>query len=222
MYNKYIKRILDFLCSFIAILVILPIFLVLIILGSIIMKGNPFFVQERPGKNNKVFHMIKFRTMTCEKDEKGQLLPDDQRLTKYGSFLRKTSIDELPELFNVFLGQMSFVGPRPLLIKDLAFMDENVKNRHSIRGGITGLAQINGRNNITWDRKFQYDLEYVEKVSLFLDIKILILTFFKVIKRKDVNREGTVSDIDYGDWLLKEEKITQEEYRQKMEAIKNE
>ena len=222
MYKKYIKRILDFLCSFVAIIVILPIFLVLIILGSIIMKGNPFFVQERPGKNNKVFHMIKFRTMTCEKDDKGQLLPDDQRLTKYGSFLRKTSIDELPELFNVFLGQMSFVGPRPLLIKDLAFMDENVKNRHCIRGGITGLAQINGRNNITWDRKFQYDLEYVEKVSLLLDIKILILTFFKVIKRKDVNREGTVSDIDYGDWLLKEEKITQEEYRQKMEAIKNE
>ena len=219
MYKKYFKRLLDFLISFLVILVISPVFIVLTILGAIIMKGNPFFVQDRPGKNNKVFHMIKFRTMTCEKDYDGKLLPDEQRLTKYGSFLRKTSIDELPELFNVFLGQMSLVGPRPLLIKDLAFMSEEVKHRHDLRGGITGLAQVNGRNNISWENKFRYDLEYVENISLFLDIKILFLTVYKVLKRDDVNRDGTSSDIDYGDWLLQEGKISQEEYDQIMGDI---
>ena len=165
--------------------------------------------------------MIKFRTMTCKKDDKGKLLPDEQRVTKYGSFLRKTSIDELPELFNVFIGQMSIIGPRPLLVKDLAFMSENIKQRHVIRGGITGLAQVNGRNNISWEDKFRYDLEYVEKVSLFVDIKIIFLTIYKVLKRADINREGTSSDIDYGDWLLQEGKISKETYDHKMEELNN-
>lgn len=221
MYKKYVKRLLDFLISSIAIIVLMPVFFALSLLGAIIMKGNPFFIQERPGKNNKIFYMIKFRTMTCKKDDKGKLLPDEQRVTKYGSFLRKTSIDELPELFNVFIGQMSIIGPRPLLVKDLAFMSENIKQRHVIRGGITGLAQVNGRNNISWEDKFRYDLEYVEKVSLFVDIKIIFLTIYKVLKRADINREGTSSDIDYGDWLLQEGKISKETYDHKMEELNN-
>ena len=163
--------------------------------------------------------MIKFRTMTCEKDAEGDLLPDEKRLTKYGKILRSTSLDELPELVNVFIGQMSLVGPRPLLVKDLVFMTEEIRGRHKVRCGITGLAQVCGRNNITWEQKFVYDLEYVQKIGLWYDIKILFKTAFKVLKRSDVVREGTASDIDYGDWLLQEMAITKEEYICKMEEL---
>ena len=159
--------------------------------------------------------------MTCEKDEEGNLLPDEKRLTKYGKVLRSTSLDELPELINVFAGKMSLVGPRPLLVKDLVFMTDEIKRRHLIRGGITGLAQIKGRNNITWEEKFDYDLSYANKLSLGLDIKILFATVFKVLKRSDVAREGTVSDVDYGDWLLEELAITEEEYKERSEKSKS-
>ena len=150
--------------------------------------------------------------MTNEKDKNGNLLPDDKRLTKFGKFLRSTSLDELPELFNIFIGDMSIVGPRPQLIKDMAFFSDNVMHRQDIRPGLTGLAQVNGRNNITWEEKFNFDLNYVSNYNLFLDIKIILKTILKVFKRSDINRDGTVSDIDYGDWLLKNKKITKEYY----------
>lgn len=222
-YRVFFKRFYDIVISLIAILMLSPILLILTVLGWIKMKGNPFFTQLRPGKINKktgeekIFKLIKFRTMTCEKDENGELLPDEKRLTRYGRILRSTSLDELPELFNVLFGTMSLIGPRPLLVRDMVFMSEEIRKRHLIRGGITGLAQVSGRNNITWTQKFEHDLEYVSKISLWKDIKILFLTVFKVLKRSDVEREGTVSDIDYGDWLLQENMITREYYEEKMQ-----
>ena len=220
LYKPFFKRFYDILLSSIAIIVLSPIFLLLIIIGAIKMKGNPFFVQQRPGKKGKIFKLIKFRTMTLEKDEHGELLPDEKRLTKYGQVLRSTSLDELPELFNIFIGNMSIVGPRPQLVRDMVFMSEKVKTRHSVRPGLTGLAQVNGRNNLTWTQKFEYDLEYISKISLFEDIKIILQTVGKVLKRSDTVREGTVSDIDYGDWLLKENLISKEEYNEKQKITK--
>lgn len=220
LYKVFFKRLYDILFSSIAIILLSPLFLVLIILGAIKMKGNPFFCQARPGIYNKktgqekVFKIVKFRTMTCAKDENGNDLPDDRRITKYGKILRRTSLDELPEIFNVFIGQMSLVGPRPLLIKDKIFMSDEIRKRHTVRGGITGLAQVSGRNNISWIDKFNYDLQYVSKVSLWQDIKILFMTVIKVFMKSDIEREGTVSDIDYGDWLLKEGLIDSEKYAQ--------
>ena len=227
LYRQFFKRFYDIILSGMALLVLSPLLLILTVLGAIKMKGNPFFTQLRPGKiskktgHEKIFKLIKFRTMTCEKDEEGNLLPDEKRLTKYGKVLRSTSLDELPELINVFAGKMSLVGPRPLLVKDLVFMTDEIKRRHLIRGGITGLAQIKGRNNITWEEKFDYDLSYANKLSLGLDIKILFATVFKVLKRSDVAREGTVSDVDYGDWLLEELAITEEEYKERSEKSKS-
>lgn len=220
LYKVFFKRFYDIVLSGLAIIVLSPVLLILIIVGAIKMKGNPFFTQLRPGKNGKIFKLIKFRTMTCEKDANGELLPDDQRLTKYGKTLRSTSLDELPELFNIFIGDMSIVGPRPQLVRDMVFMSEEQDKRHAIRGGLTGLAQINGRNNITWEQKFEYDLEYLKNVSLFGDIKIILGTVVKVFKRSDVVREGTQSDIDFGDWLLQQGKVTKEEYDQKQALAK--
>lgn len=216
-YRVFFKRFYDVVLSGLAILLLSPVLLILIVLGAIKMKGNPFFTQLRPGKKGRIFRLIKFRTMTCEKDENGNLLPDEKRLTRYGKILRSTSLDELPELFNIFIGNMSIVGPRPLLIRDMAFMSEEIRKRHSVRGGLTGLAQVKGRNNITWEQKFAYDLQYIQKITLWQDIKIILLTAIKVLKRSDIARDGTVSDIDYGDWLLQEGKITKEEYQAKME-----
>ena len=226
LYRPFFKRFYDIVLSAFAILLLSPVLIVLIILGAIKMKGNPFFTQARPGKINKktgkekIIKLIKFRTMTCEKDKEGNLLPDEQRLTKYGRILRSTSLDELPELFNVLFGSMSIVGPRPLLVRDMVFMSDEVRARHTVRGGITGLAQVNGRNNITWEQKYEYDLKYVKKISLFGDIAIIFKTALKVLKRSDVEREGTVSDIDYGDWLLQKGEITQEEYDEKRQMAK--
>ncbi len=226
LYKPFFKRFYDVILSGLAILVLSPILLILIVLGAIKMKGNPFFTQLRPGKINKrtgeekIFKLIKFRTMTCEKDENGNLLPDEKRLTKYGRILRSTSLDELPELFNIFVGHMSIVGPRPLLVRDMVFMDENIRRRHSVYPGLTGLAQVSGRNNISWEEKFDLDLKYIEKISFFNDIKIIIRTTLKVLKRSDIAREGTVSDIDYGDWLLQNGKITQTEFDDKLSLLK--
>src|SRR5690554_2470512 len=153
MYAKYIKRPLDFVLALCAFVILLPIMIILAIIGAIIMKGNPFYVQPRPGKNERIFRLIKFRTMTCEKDENGNLLPDEKRLTKYGKFLRSTSLDELPELINIIKGDMSIVGPRPQLVRDMVFMNSEQRARHTVRPGLTGLAQVNGRNNITWEQK---------------------------------------------------------------------
>lgn len=222
LYKQFFKRFYDFVLSLIAIVVLSPLLLILTIVGAIAMKGNPFFTQLRPGKKDKngkekIFRLIKFRTMSNKKDADGNLLPDEQRLNKYGAFLRKSSLDELGELVNILKGDMSIVGPRPQLVRDMVFMTDVQRMRHSVRPGLTGLAQVSGRNNIMWEQKFEYDLQYIKRITLFGDIKILFRTAFKVLKRSDVVREGTVSDMDYGDYLLQELAITQKEYNEKQE-----
>lgn len=186
MYAKYFKRLVDFLLSLIALVVLSPVFLMLTIVGTIAMGGNPFFVQPRPGKGEKVFDLIKFRTMSNKKDKEGNLLPDDQRKNTYGSLLRKTSLDELPELINILKGDMSIIGPRPLLVRYLPFYTEEEKHRHDVRPGLTGWAQVNGRNFITWEETFLLDLFYVENLKFSLDVKILFLTVKKVLFREDI------------------------------------
>ena len=186
MYRKYFKRVIDFSLSFMALLVLMPVFLILIVLGSVKMKGNPFFTQNRPGKDEKIFKLIKFRSMTCAKDKNGELLPDDMRLPRYGKILRSTSLDELPELINILLGDMSIVGPRPLLVEYLPYYTEEEKCRHDVRPGLTGLAQVNGRNAIEWDKKLAYDVEYVNHITFLNDVKIIIATVMKVLKRSDI------------------------------------
>lgn len=213
MYQKFFKRLFDFIGAMVAIIVLSPLFLVLIIVGTVEMKGNPFFVQPRPGKGEKIFNLIKFRSMTSETDSNGKLLPDEVRLTKYGKFLRATSLDELPELINIIKGEMSFVGPRPQLVRDMVFMTQKQRMRHSVIPGLTGLAQINGRNNISWEDKFRFDLEYIEEGITFVnDLKIVFYTVFKAFIRADIVREGTASDLDFGDYLLSKGDITEEEY----------
>lgn len=186
MYAKYFKRIIDFTLSLIALIVLSPILLILIILGAIKMKGNPFFTQERPGKDEKIFKLIKLRSMTCEKDQDGKLLPDDVRLTRYGRILRSTSLDELPELINILVGDMSIVGPRPLLVAYLPFYTAEERHRHDVRPGLTGLAQVNGRNTLTWEAKFNYDITYVNNITVVNDIKIILKTVGKVFRRSDI------------------------------------
>lgn len=214
-YARYIKRLMDFFLSLCAILVLSPILLVLTVVGAIVMKGNPFFVQERPGKNEKIFKLIKFRTMTCEKDKDGNLLPDDDRLIKYGKFLRSTSLDELPELVNILKGDMAVVGPRPQLVKDMVFMSSRERMRHTVRPGLSGLAQISGRNVIAWENKLAYDLEYIQNITFLGDWKIIFLTVLKVFKREDISAEGMETAEDYGDYLLRNGIITEEQYENK-------
>lgn len=220
MYQKFFKRSLDFVLSLLALLALSPALLILIIIGAIAMKGNPFFTQLRPGKNERIFKLIKFRTMSNAKDKEGNLLPDEVRLNSYGKFLRSTSLDELPELINILVGDMSIVGPRPQLVRDMVFMTPEQRRRHSVTPGLTGLAQVNGRNNITWEQKLDYDLEYIENITLWGDIRILLQTIGKVLKREDTVREGTVSDMDFGDWLLEKGKIDKAAYDEKMDAAK--
>ncbi len=226
MYAAFFKRFLDFLISLIALLVLSPLLLILTIVGAIAMGGNPFFTQLRPGKKDKngnevIFRLIKFRTMSNKKDSDGNLLPDDQRLNAYGRMLRSTSLDELPELLNILGGDLALCGPRPQLVRDLVFMSDEQRRRHEVRPGLTGLAQVNGRNNITWEQKFAYDLEYIDRGITFLgDVRILLQTVDKVLKRSDVVREGTESDMDFGDWLLKNGTISGDVYRDKRESAK--
>lgn len=199
MYAKYIKRILDAGLSFCALLALSPVMLVLTLLGAIMMKGNPFFTQLRPGKDEKIFRLIKFRTMTCEKDKNGNLLPDEQRLNGYGTFLRSTSLDELPELVNILIGDMSIVGPRPLLVSYLPYYNEEEKHRHDVRPGLTGLAQVNGRNNLTWEQKFSYDLEYVQNISVKMDLSVIFTTIGKVLKRSDVQTDTQYNEGNFAE-----------------------
>ena len=220
MYKRFFKRFLDFILSLLALIVLSPVLLILIVLGAIKMKGNPFFTQLRPGKNEKIFKLIKFRTMTNAKDADGNLLPDDVRLTKYGKMLRSTSLDELPELINLLKGDMSIVGPRPQLVRDMVFMTPEQRMRHTVRPGLTGHAQVNGRNNITWEQKLDYDLVYIERITLWKDMRIILQTVGKVFKREDTVREGTVSDVDYGDWLLQEGKVDKTSYEAKQKEAK--
>lgn len=192
LYKQFFKRFYDIVLSFIAIVVLSPLLLVLTILEAVKMKGNPFFTQKRPGKKGKdgqekIFKLIKFRTMTNEKDEKGELLPDDVRLTSFGKKLRSTSIDELPELVNILKGDMSIVGPRPLLVRYLPRYKERQRHRHDVRPGLTGLAQINGRNEISWAKKIETDVQYVENYSLWMDIKIIMQTVLVVLKHDGIS-----------------------------------
>jgi len=180
------------------------------------MKGNPFFTQLRPGKNEKIFKLVKFRTMTCEKDTDGNLLPDEKRLTGYGKILRSTSLDELPELWNILKGDMSIVGPRPQLVRDMVFMTPEQRKRHSVRQGLTGLAQVNGRNNMTWEQKFEYDLLYIEKITFAGDVKILFKTVVKVLKREGISGERSDTPEDFGDYLLGKETIDDTTYKDKL------
>ena len=188
MYAKYIKRLLDVILSFLAISVLSPVFLALIMLGAVMMKGNPFFTQLRPGKDERIFRLIKFRTMTNKCDENGKLLPDTVRLNKYGRFLRASSLDELPELLNILIGDMSIVGPRPLVVSYLPYYTEEERHRHDARPGLTGLAQINGRNAISWEEKFAYDVKYVNAISFAADAKIIFGTVMKVLKKDGINQ----------------------------------
>ena len=218
MYASFFKRLIDFVLSLIALIVLSPVLLILIVIGAIAMRGNPFFVQPRPGKKDKngqekIFKLLKFRTMDNRKDKDGNLLPDEVRLNKYGQVLRSTSLDELPELLNILIGDMSIVGPRPQLVRDMVFMTTEQRRRHDVRPGLTGYAQVNGRNNITWEQKFEYDLQYIDNgITLINDVKIILQTVGKVMKRSDTVREGTVSDMDFGDWLMVEGKVDQETY----------
>lgn len=218
MYANFFKRLIDFVLSFIALTLLSPILILLIIIGAVAMKGNPFFIQSRPGmvdKNGKekIFKLLKFRTMSNKRDKSGKLLPDEQRLNTYGKFLRSTSADELPSLINILLGQLAIVGPRPQLVRDMVFMTPEQRRRHSVRPGLTGLAQVNGRNNISWEKKFEWDLVYINQgISLKNDLSIIFLTVKKVFMRDDINREGTASDIDFGDYLLEKGEVDREEY----------
>lgn len=205
MYSKFLKRAFDFTLSFIALVVLSPLFLLLTLVGAAAMKGNPFFLQPRPGKkgkdgNEKIFRLIKFRTMSNKKDENGNLLPDAERLNRYGKFLRSTSADELPSLLNICKGDLAIVGPRPLLVEYLPWYTEEERHRHDVRPGLTGWAQVNGRNSVNWDRRLQLDLEYVSHITLAKDIQIIFLTVKKVLSKSDVSEntretEGNLADI---------------------------
>ena len=190
MYRNFIKRLLDIILSSSALIVLSPFLVVFTILGAIKMKGDPFFYQERPGKDEKIFRLMKFRSMTEEKDENGNYLPDEVRLTKYGKWLRSTSIDELPELINILKGDMSLIGPRPLLVEYLPWYSDEERRRHDVRPGLTGWAQVNGRNNLEWKKRFQTDVYYVDHVSFAFDVRIFFLTIKKVLVREDVSENS--------------------------------
>lgn len=222
MYIKCFKRFFDILLAGAALVVLSPLFLFLTAAGALAMRGNPFFVQPRPGKKaadgrEKIFKMIKFRTMNNKKDENGRLLPDDVRLNGYGRFLRKTSLDEFPEAINILKGDMSVVGPRPQLVRDMVFMTERQRKRHDVRPGLTGLAQINGRNGISWEDKLEYDLEYINGgIRLAEDVRIIVMTVFKAfVKRENIAQDGMETAEDLGDWLLRENIIGEEYYNEK-------
>ncbi|MDO4935191.1 MAG: sugar transferase [Phascolarctobacterium sp.] len=224
MYEKYFKRILDVILSGIALTFLSPVYLVLYILVRTKLGSPVFFTQERPGLNGKIFKIYKFRTMTDERDENGNLLSDEQRLTDFGKALRSTSLDELPEIWNIFIGDMSIVGPRPLLVRDMVFFDDNVMRRQSVMPGLTGLAQICGRNNISWEEKFKYDLYYIQKISFWEDLRIIFRTFLKVVGCEDINTEGMATAEDYGDYLLRmniiDLKTYDEKQKQALEILK--
>ena len=192
-YEKYFKRPIDLFCGLMAVIVFSWLYVILIILGTVFMRGNPFFIQERPGKDGKIFKLIKFRTMDNRTDKNGKLLPDEVRLNKYGKFLRSTSLDELGELINILKGDMSIIGPRPLLVRYLPRYTEEQRRRHDVRPGLTGLAQVNGRNAISWEEKFKLDVEYVEHITFVGDVKILFDTVLKVFKREGISSETSAT-----------------------------
>lgn len=198
MYRKYIKRLLDIVISLCGIIVLSPAYLILALLVRTKLGSPVIFRQDRPGKNEKIFHLYKFRSMTDERDENGNLLSDEIRLTSFGKKLRSTSLDELPELFNILKGDMSLIGPRPLLVRYLPWYTEDERHRHDVRPGLTGLAQVNGRNALGWEDRFSYDLEYVNHLTFLMDVKIICMTVYKVLKRSGTlsGSDQTVADFD--------------------------
>ena len=208
MYAKCLKRVLDFCLSLIALIALSPLLIVLTIVGAVAMGGNPFFTQERPGKDEKIFKLIKFRTMTNKRDKNGELLPDEVRLTKFGKWLRSTSLDELPEAFNILKGDMSVVGPRPLLVKYLERYNEEQRHRHDVRPGLSGLAQVSGRNAITWEDKFKYDIEYISQITFIGDIKIIIATIWKMVRRQGISQQGEATMAEFMGNAVNNEKVT--------------
>ncbi len=206
MYNKYVKRPLDVILSLCAILILLPLLLLTSILVRLKLGTPVIFKQKRPGLNGKIFTLYKFRTMTEKRDVNGELLPDSERLTKFGRMLRSTSIDELPELFNIFKGDMSMIGPRPLAVQYLEYYNENERRRHNVRPGLSGLAQINGRNALGWEEKFKYDIIYVDNISLKMDIKIICISIKKVFQRSDIGERGVDSPIDFDEYRRNQQK----------------
>lgn len=226
MYAGFWKRILDILLSSIALLLLSPLLLLLAVLDAVMMKGNPFFFQWRPGKKDKngkevIFRIIKLRTMTNERDKEGNLLPDSERLTPFGRFIRSTSMDELYQLVNVLKGDMSLIGPRPQLVRDMVFMTEKERKRHDVRPGISGLAQIRGRNALSWEGRLTADIEYVENISFMEDVRIIWETIGKVLKRENTSTEGMDTSEDYGDYLLRIGRIDEQYFQEKQsEAIK--
>ena len=213
MYKKFVKRFLDIIISLTTLIVLSPVLLIVAILVRIKLGSPVIFNQDRPGKDGKIFKLYKFRSMSDKKDENGKLLPDAERLTKFGKILRATSLDELPELVNILKGEMSLIGPRPLAVSYLPYYNEKEKHRHDVRPGLTGLAQINGRNALNWEERFSYDIEYVENISFINDLKILFKTVYKVFKRDGVVTRGTGKTIDFDEYRkaqLKEEKKSNE------------
>lgn len=200
MYKKYIKRLLDILISLVGLIFLSPIILIVAILVRIKLGSPVIFKQERPGKDGKIFKLYKFRSMSDKKDKNGKLLPDNERLTKFGRILRATSLDELPELVNILKGEMSLIGPRPLAVCYLPYYNEKEKHRHDVRPGLTGLAQINGRNTLNWEERFAYDIEYVNNITFASDLKILFKTFYKVIKKDGVVTRGSGKTIDFDEY----------------------
>ncbi|MDQ2085665.1 sugar transferase [Herbivorax sp. ANBcel31] len=211
-YERIIKRPMDFILALMSIIVLNPVFIMVAVFVRLKLGSPVLFKQKRPGLNEKIFTMYKFRTMTDEQDENGDLLPDSLRLTKFGKFLRSTSLDELPELFNIIKGDMSIVGPRPQLVRDMVFMTQEQRKRHSVHPGLTGWAQINGRNNVTWEEKLMLDLEYINDISFIKDWSIIFLTVAKVFMKEDISTEGLDTAEDLGDYLLRKKKISEDEY----------
>jgi len=227
-YELYIKRLVDIVCSVAAIVVFSWLYIIVAVLVRVKLGSPVLFKQPRPGKidprtgQEKIFYMYKFRSMSDERDENGNLLSDEIRLGKFGKALRATSLDELPEVFNILRGEMTLVGPRPQLVRDMVFMTDEQRMRHTAKPGLSGLAQVNGRNDITWEEKLNWDLKYIEKVSFLSDVKIIFKTVMKAfVKQEGITDGDMATAYDYGDWLLKKGKVTKEEYEKKQEEAKS-
>lgn len=221
-YEKYVKRIFDIVCSLLAIICFFWLYIIVALLVKINLGSPILFKQPRPGKNEKIFLMYKFRTMSNRENEKGELLPDDQRLGEFGKLLRATSLDELPEVFNILKGDMSIIGPRPQLVRDMVFMTEKQRMRHSVMPGLSGLAQIHGRNGISWEEKLDWDLKYIERITFLNDMKIIFFTIIKaILNHEGISIENMDTALDYGDYLLQTGKINKKDYDRKQKEAKS-
>lgn len=216
-YEKYLKRFFDIICSLAFLLLFWWLYIIIALLVRVRLGSPVLFKQPRPGKDEKIFDLYKFRTMTDERDDKGNLLPDEQRLPPFGAWLRSTSLDELPEIWLILIGKMGCIGPRPLLVRDMTFMSEIHRKRHLVRPGLSGLAQVEGRNDIDWQEKLDLDVEYINHITFLGDLKIIFLTVFKVFRREGITENNMVTAADYGDYLLDKRCISREVYEQKQE-----